>query len=415
MRVLFVNRFYYPDHSATSQMLTDLTEDLQAAGMDVAVITGRQLIDNPRARLVTQESHNGVAVYRVWSTRFGRGNLIGRGFDYLSFYLGAGWRLWRLCRPGDVVVAKTDPPLISLIAGWVARWRGAFLVNWLHDLFPEIAERLGVGFVAGLPARVLRALRNRSLRSARCNVAIGERMAAQLAQLGIAPECVTVIHNWCDGQAIHPLPLDNHGLREAWNLGDRFVVLYSGNMGYAHDFDTVLDAAERLRDRAEVVFLFVGAGMQRRPVEREAARRGLCNVQFKPYQARDTLGQSLTAANAHMISLRPELEGLMVPSKFYAAAAAGRPILFIGACDGELARLVVDNECGFQVPPGHGDALAEHIVSLAAEPGLAERQGRAARRLFDARFQRRLGCDAWRLALQGVVPAGAPESLGADS
>jgi glycosyltransferase involved in cell wall biosynthesis len=383
--------------------------------MDVTVITGRQLIDNPRARLAAREYHDGIAVHRVWSTRFGRGNLVGRGFDYLSFYLCAGWRLWRLCRPGDVVVAKTDPPLISLIAGWVASWRGAVLVNWLHDLFPEIAERLGVRFVAGLAARALRALRNRSLRIARCNVVIGERMAEQLTTLGVAPECVTIIHNWCDGEAIYPLPFDNHGLREAWNLGDRFIVIYSGNMGYAHDFATVLDAAERLRNRTDIVFVFVGAGMQRRPVEEEAARRKLCNVQFKPYQDRDALGQSLSAANAHLVSLRPELEGLMVPSKFYAAAAAGRPILFIGARDGELAPLIVDNECGFQVQLGDGDALAERIRTLAADPGLGERQGRAARRLFDARFQRRAGCDAWRRALQAVVPAADPKRLGADS
>jgi len=406
MRVLFVNRFYYPDHSATSQMLTDLTEDLHDAGVDIAVVTGRQLIDDSRARLASHEHVHGVDVHRVWSTRFGRATLLGRGIDYLSFYLGAGWRLARLCRRGDVIVAKTDPPLISMVAGLVARFRRAHLVNWLHDLFPEIAEGLGVRFVAGLPARVLRALRDRSLRQARCNVVIGSRMADKLGELGIAPDRVQIIHNWCDGKAIHPLPMEEQRLRKAWKLEGRFVVLYSGNMGYAHEFGTILDAAGRLRDRADIVFVFVGAGVQRALVEKQAASMGLDNLQFKPYQPRDALAQSLSAANAHLVSLLPEMEGLMVPSKFYAAAAAGRPILFIGASDGELATLITESQCGFQVALGNGEALAECIRGLAADPQSGQRLGGAARQLFEQRFDRPLGCDAWRRVIEGASPAG---------
>ena len=206
MRVLFVNRFFYPDHSATSQMLTDLARDLHTAGMEIAVITGRQLIDNPRARLGRHECLDGIDVHRVWSTRLGRGTLIGRGIAYLSFYLGAAWRLARLCRRGDVVVANTDPPLISVVAGWVAKWRGAHLVNWLHDLFPEVAERLGVAFMGGAVGKVLRAMRDRSLRRARCNVVLGARMAEQLTGIGISPQRITTIHNWSDGEAIRPRP-----------------------------------------------------------------------------------------------------------------------------------------------------------------------------------------------------------------
>ncbi len=403
MRVLFVNRFFYPDHSATSQMLTDLAKDLHRAGMDVTVITGRQLIDEPRARLPVHEQLDGIHVYRAWSTHFGRTTLAGRGIDYLSFYLGAGWRLASLCRSGDVVVAKTDPPLISVVAGLVVRLRGAHLVNWLHDLFPEIAERLEMPFVRGYLARALCGLRNQSLRRARCNVVIGARMAEQVAAFGIAPERVTIIHNWCDGEEVQPQRIAGHWLREAWKLEARFVVVYSGNMGYAHELDTILDAAHRLRDRTDIVFLFIGGGVQRERIEREAADRGLTNVQFKPYQPREALSQSLGVANVHLVSLLPQLEGLMVPSKFYAIAAAGRPALFIGAGDGELARLIDEQNCGFHVEVGAGEALADHITALAADPGLAHRQGLAARRLFDERFERRLASGAWQRVLQGAA------------
>ncbi len=405
MRVLFVNRFFYPDHSATSQMLTDLARDLCRAGMDITVITGRQLIDDPRARLPVREQLDGIDVHRVWSTRFGRATLAGRGVDYLSFYLGAGWRMARLCRAGDVLVATTDPPLISVVAGSVAKLRGAHLVNWLHDLFPEIAERLGVRFMRGWLARALRGLRDRSLRQARCNVVIGARMAEQVTARGIAPGRVKIIHNWCDGEAVRPRPLAGHALRTAWRLEHRFVVMYSGNMGYAHEFGTILDAAHGLRARADIVFLFIGGGVQREHIARETARRGLTNVCFKPYQPRETLGRSLTAADAHVVSLLPCLEGLMVPSKFYAAAAAGRPILFIGDGDGEFAPLIVDQGCGFQLRVGAGEALAERVAMLAADPALGQRQGAAARRLFEQRFERRLASDAWCRVLKAAAGA----------
>jgi glycosyltransferase involved in cell wall biosynthesis len=321
MRVLFVNRFFYPDHSATSQMLTDLTRDLRHAGMDITVITSRQLIDNARARLPVHERLDGIEVHRVWSTHFGRGNLIGRGFDYLSFYLGAGWRLARLCRSGDVVVAKTDPPLISVMAGWVTKLRGAHLVNWLHDLFPEIAERLGMRFMRGYPASALRAMRNRSLRCARCNVVIGAHMAEQVIGLGVAPERVKVIHNWCDGEEIRPRPLEGHALRKAWKLEDRFLVMYSGNMGYAHEFDTIVDAAERLRERTNVVFLFIGGGVQRATVEQQVASRGLGNVQFKssfmPQRPPDArLSSSVPATvSSRRLSLMPGAEPGWPPAR----------------------------------------------------------------------------------------------------
>ena len=179
--------------------------------------------------------------------------------------------------------------------------------------------------------------------------------------------------------------------------------MYSGNMGYSHEFDTILDGAHRLREHQDILFLFIGGGVQRGYIEQQVRSRGLTNVQFKPYQPRETLGQSLTAASAHLVSLLPQLEGLMVPSKFYAVAAAGRPIVFIGAEEGELAHLIDEGQCGFRVAPGDGQALAAGIASLAAHPDVAQRQGLAARRLFEERFHRRRATDAWRRLLQTVA------------
>ena len=399
MKIIFVNRFFYPDHSATAQLLSDLAFDLAARDGRVMVITSRQRIDDPYADLLPAERVHGVDVHRIWTTRSGRASLGGRAMDYLTFYASAGWRLFSECDAGDLVIAKTDPPLMSVVASWVARWRGARQINWLHDLFPETAVRLGVNTLAGWPAALLRRLRNTTLERAHLNVVLGRRMASVLRSEGVSEGRVRIIPNWCDGATVRPVPRARNTLRKAWKLDDRFVVMYSGNMGRAHEFETLVAAARILRERADIVFLLIGDGVRRRWIETEIARRGLRNVSLKPYQPKDQLGKSLGVGDVHLVSLRPELEGLIVPSKFYGIAAAGRPTIFIGSPEGEIASILAENHCGITVPPGDGEGLADTIRGLAGDPRTRRAMGRAARRVFERSFDKPIALAAWRAAV----------------
>jgi colanic acid biosynthesis glycosyl transferase WcaI len=139
--LIAVNRFYWPDHSATSQLLTDLCEHLAANGFRVTVITSRMRYDAPDERLEAFEERNGVAIRRVRTTRLGRDRIAGRAVDYASFYASALAAMLRVAGPGDVILAKTDPPMISVPAMLAARLRGAHLVNWLQDVFPRLQGR----------------------------------------------------------------------------------------------------------------------------------------------------------------------------------------------------------------------------------------------------------------------------------
>jgi len=403
MTVIFVNRYFYPDHSATSQLVSDLAFHLAARGYRVRVVTSRQRYDAPDARLMAREEVRRVDVQRVWTFRFGRASLPGRALDYLSFYLSAGWQILRVARPGDVVVAKTDPPLISIVAGWAACWRGAKLVNWLQDLFPEVAAALGIGLAWGLTGRALVALRNGSLRRAVLNVAIGEGMRTRLLAEGVDDQRVRVIHNWCDDAHIRPLPAASNPLRRAWGLADCFVVGYSGNLGRAHEIDTLLTAAERLAQEAGIVFLFIGGGAALERLRSEAEARGLANLCFKPYQPYERLPESLSVPDVHLVILRPELEGLIVPSKFYGIAAAGRPTIHAGAMDGEIPRLLLDAEAGLAVAQGDGEGLALAILRLRDDAALRERMGRNARLLCEAQFSRPAALERWVAALSTAV------------
>jgi glycosyltransferase involved in cell wall biosynthesis len=396
-RLIFINRFFAPDHSATSQILSDLAFDLAGAGREVHLVTSRQIYDDPKAALPERETINGVDVHRVASTGFGRAALIGRSIDYMSFYRSVRRCLNDIVRPGDIVIAKTDPPLMSVVARPAARRNGARLVNWLQDIYPETAVELGVPFMRGPVVSSLVALRNATLRAAAATVVVGDLMGRKVEALGAPAQRIHVIPNWCNDEDIRLVTQADNPLRREWNLADKFVLGYSGNLGRAHEFATVLGAAERLRNEPRVAFLMIGGGKRFAELSAAVQSRGLAGAfRFLPYQARALLSYSLGAADVHWVSLDPRLEGLMVPSKFYGIAAAGKPIIVIGDPNGELARLVRLNACGFAIAPGDSEALAATLRRLSETPRTVSEMGTRARQMLDAHFTRRQGLARWR-------------------
>jgi glycosyltransferase involved in cell wall biosynthesis len=406
-RLIFVNRYFFPDHSATSQILSDLAFHLAGEGRDVHVIASRQAYENPGAGLRDNEMVHGVHVHRVASTQFGRNALLGRAADYLSFYRSVRRRLAELAGRGDVVVAKTDPPLLAAATMGPTRRNGAKLVNWLQDIYPETAAVLGVPFAGGPVGAGLARLRNDSLRRAEATVVPGELMAQRVVRLGAAAERVHIIANWCDDEEVRPLAPDDNPLRREWNLAGKFVLGYSGNLGRAHDSATVLAAAERLRDDPRYVFLMIGGGKRFAELAAAVERRRLGgSFLFKPYQDRAQLRYSLSLPDAHWLSLNPQLEGLLLPSKFYGIAAAGKPTIFIGDTDGEVARLLQRHECGMAVAPGDDGALVDTMRRWSRAPAAVAEMGTKARAMLEAHFSRRQELARWRAVLEKVVQSG---------
>jgi glycosyltransferase involved in cell wall biosynthesis len=401
-RIVFVNRYYYPDLSATSQILTDLAVHLAESGMDVTVVTGRQRYTGARVALPARERLRGVHVLRVVTTGFGRVRLAGRAADYLSFYFSAFWQLVKLLRQGDIVIAKTDPPLMSVVAALASRLKGARQVNWLQDLFPEVAAVLEPELLSARIARIAQQLRDWSLRYAEANVVLGELMSCRVLALGLLQDRVVTIPNWADDRAIEPVAHELNPLRAEWDLEGKFVVAYSGNLGRAHEFSTMLEAARLLAKYRDIVILVIGAGARLPEVERFTAEHRLANLLHVPYQPRERLPWSLGVADMHLVSLLPELEGLIVPSKFYGIAAARRATAFIGDADGEIANLLKRHDCGRAFAIGDAAGLAEFIVELYEHPEVCSRMGHNARAALDAEWSQAKAFRQWRGLLAGL-------------
>lgn len=395
MRITIVNRYYWPDESATSRMTTSLAIALAVRGFDIRVLASRHLHNDTSVVLPAEETHRGVRIRRVWSTGLGRSRLASRALDYASFHLGACLLLLRDGSADDICISCSDPPLISVTTMLPVGLRGSRQVNWLFDLFPEVAMDLQVISRRSPLARLMLLLRDWSLRRSALNVAPMQAMRDHLLARGIDRMSLSVIESWSDGREIFPLPAGEPPLRREWGLSGKFVVGYSGNLGRAHEFGTLVDAAERLKDRPDIVFLFVGGGHRKAWVESEARRRGLGNMHFKPLQPRERLNEALAVADVHIVSQLPEMEPFVIPSKFYGIAAAGRPTIFIGSAASEIARHIAASNCGQAVAIGDVDGLTDAILRMADWDYLGATMGANARRLFDAQFTEERGVDQW--------------------
>ena len=398
--LVFVNRFFYPDHSATSQLLQDLTFALaQDKTYRVSVVTSAMRYDDARAKLPHRQHFKDVDIYRVRSTRFGRHWLPGRLLDYLTFYLSCWWRVRQLTDRDTIVVAKTDPPMLSvLLTGTVIR-KGGKMLNWLQDVFPEVAAALGVRGLSGALGNKLKQWRDASLKKAQNNVVLGQCMREYFLKRGISQ--TTVIPNWSNAESITPKTSESTPLRRQWRLTGKFVVMYSGNMGRGHPLEVVVGAAQRLKDKP-VEFLWVGDGPKRAWLKQQAQQLGLTNMTFQPYQPREALGDSLAVGDIHLVSLEPELEGLMVPSKYYGIAAAGRGCIYLGSAKGELGRLIEENQTGVVIDPKNENMLVETIGAMLENQEQLHQYGQHARDWLEQNASEELAIRTWQQLISEI-------------
>lgn len=379
MRILLLNQFFWPDSAATSQLLTDLARGLAENGHEVYAIAA----DGGYAPDAAGEAPP-VRIVRVKALPFVRGKL-GRVLSYGSFYLGAAIEGLRLPRP-DLVLTLTTPPLISLLGTLLQRLRGSRHFIWEMDMYPDVAIDLGTFRAGGLLDRVVGALADFSRQRADGIIALGECMRHRLIGRGIDAAKISVAENWADGSAIQPLPRPGRS-----NDARDLVVLYSGNLGLAHDLDTVTGAMLELREDDRVRFVFAGSGGRRAELEQFVTEHAIRSVEMRPYAPRASLSESLAVGDVGLVTQRDATCGSVVPSKVYGLLAAGRPIVFVGPADATPARLVRRFGCGWHISVGDVAGLARLLRRLADDREAVAEAGWRARQALEMHFDLPLG------------------------
>ncbi len=338
MRMLFINQFFWPDSSATSQQLTDLVTGLAARGEHIEVLCG----DSGGYAAAAGSQAPNATVHRVKAAPFTRGK-VGRVFSYLSFYATAFLRGLTLRKP-DVVVSMTTPPLISVLGTCIQMLRGSRHYIWEQDVYPDIAVDLAHIRHGSLLHRVTGALADWSRRHADGVIVLGECMRDRLVSRGIAPTKIFVAEHWANSASITPMPRPGNP--------NELVMLYSGNLGLAHDLDTLLGTILALRDDPRFRFLFVGTGGRRKTLTEFCETNGIDSVEMRPFVARDKLSEGLAAGDIGLVTQQESACGSVVPSKVYGILAAARPLLFIGPASATPARIIRRHNCGWHFEVG---------------------------------------------------------------
>jgi glycosyltransferase involved in cell wall biosynthesis len=232
-------------------------------------------------------------------------------------------------------------------------------------------------------------------------------MADLVRSKGVDDDRVHLIGVWSDQEEVKPIPRDRNPYRAEWGIGDRTLVMYSGNFGIGHDVDTFLEAAKALSKDDRIRFAFVGGGKKKARVEEFIAEHELeSSCVIAPYQPRERLDELLSAADMHLVSLLEGVEGIMVPSKLFGILAAERPAIFIGDASSEISRVILENDCGGSVRQGDTESLVGLIENFASNTDVCEAAGRRARKALVDEHGARHRLQAWRMLLEDLSESG---------
>ncbi len=378
---VFTNRVYPPVSGATGELLKELAEGLAAVGARVVVITSRGPQD---LSLPNRETNNGVELIRVGSAPFTRASHVRRAVSYAGLYPQFAWQVARLGKV-DAVVTMTDPPL-QVVAGSLGACRARKKIHWAQDIYPELAEELGVLKHGSLPARALRKISTATLRGQDEVVVVGRCMRQRLIDRGVDARSIEVIPNWSPVKEASPQSVDDMRRRLGWDSD--FIAMYSGNLGLAHDFDTLVEAAAQLTG-AGVRIIFAGAGPRLEQVKQ--VMQPFPHVSFIPSQPREDLAAFLGAVDVHLVTVHPQLSGLVVPSKFYGIMMAGRAVVYIGPEDSEVSLSLRESGAGVALRNGDGVGVASVLRDLKADRArVAEMREKARRVAQDYTFAKAL-------------------------
>lgn len=381
-RILFLEQFFWPEGWGGAELPRTLTMHLAQRGFDVEVICGTdQYAPLEEDAAASDPRRAGVRITRVpalWRGDYRRRKLLRQ----LWFYAAVIPRLL-LRRPPDLMMQQTNPPLLvvlSALASWL--WRRPLVVIAM-DLYPEVVTASGMLGADDWRARLLASVFGRAYRRACRVVSLGPVMTERLRAKGVAPRCITEIQNWATG----PEGIDAAAavrLRAEWGLEGRFVVLYTGNLGVAHEFDTFLEGlAQAVRVEPRIVLVIVGRGSRLEEVRTRVAALSLgAHVCFQDFVPAGRLPAVLGLADVALVTLREGFAGLVVPSKLYGYLARALPVLYVGPRSD--ARLVVESSgAGVAVCSGGASEVGDALLGLAGDEPRREQMGRAARDVYE--------------------------------
>ncbi|MBN1405139.1 MAG: glycosyltransferase family 4 protein [Candidatus Omnitrophica bacterium] len=385
-KIRFILQYFYPEVASTAQLMTELAQGLTARGYKIKVYCGQPTYVRSKT-LLPKEVFNNIEIERLSCTRFEKNSSIGRMMNWLSYTVLTFFRLLFSGDKSPLFIIST-PPFLFVVGYLLKILKGQKYVCLIYDLYPDIAVKLKYMQENSIIAKIWDRCNRAFFKNADFVIVPSENMKTLIDKKIGKNNKVKVIYNWADGDFIKPMPKSENWFAKKYDLVNKLVILYAGNIGLFHELETLIEAAGNLRDNKNIQFVFIGEGGKKKKLMDMAGEKKLDNVLFLPYQDKSILSHSLTCSDVSVVSLEKNLDFVAAPCKLYTSMAAGQAILGLVDKNSDVAKIVNRYECGFCVDQDDVKAVVETLKNLSQNLQLMDKYKRNARKCFEENFRK---------------------------
>lgn len=410
-KILVYAHYYYPDVASTGQILAELCEGL-INDFDITVIcvvpsyTGK-IDEHYKKQKFYFEEHNGVKIVRVRVPEFDKKNKLSRIKNIISYFINSILATFKVGKQ-DLVYSISQPPILGGVLGLIGKIiKGAKYVYNIQDFNPEQVEVVGFS-KSPIIIKLAKAIDKFSCKCSDCVIIVGRDMQQTLERRfkGKKVPSNMVINNWINEEEIYPLESEHERVqqfKEQYELQDKFVIMYSGNIGLYYDLENIIKVIGEFKHHEDIVFAFVGDGTVKNQIEEYSIQNQLSNVTFIPYQKKEDLIYSLNAADVHLVTNQKGIKGVSVPSKIYGVMATGKAILGVLEKGSEAELLITNSQCGLTVEPQDYDEIKRAIESLLQQKQEMARIGIRGRAYLDKHLKKEISVNKYAETLKSLT------------
>lgn len=398
--VLFLCQFFYPEHNSSATLPFDTAKYLAAHGLQVDALCGYPREYSDAGEVPLRETKDGVGIRRIRYIQLARGKKLSRLINYFSFTVSALMRLFRIRCYKSVIVYSNPPvlPVVAVLANMLFRTKIIFVA---YDLYPEIAYASGTLRPGDMIDRGMRWINIRMYKRVSAVVAMTDEMREFIVQnRPVDPQKVVTIANWAHEKRRDP---DQAAFDRFGYTKDQFVVSYFGNMGICQDMQTLMGAAEQLKEELDIRFLIVGHGSKKEQIRQQIQDKNLKNVQLLDFLTGKEFEQAVAVSSCCVVSLKSGIKGMCAPSKLYSYLQGGKPVLAVAEKGSYLHAEVEGRKIGRAVTLGDVSGLCDAILQTAENRKLCAQMGEHALRLYEEEYAMQIGLGKYQVLLENLL------------
>lgn len=402
MRLLFLNRAFYPDVEATGQLLTELCQELEN-DFEIHVICGNPLYRKVKnRRLINKTSYGKITIWRINNTTFPKKYFLTRFINLFSYFILCF--VWTsFLKRMNCVIAETDPPLLAVVAYVYSRIHRSEFIYYPQDIWPDVGI-VNRKMTNPILTKILKLVNVFLYQKSTQIIVPGRDMKKRLEEeYSIPPHKIAVVENWADPDQIFPIAREENIFLKKYSLKDKFLVMYSGNLGLSQDLENIIYLADALREVKDIFFVLIGEGALKEKLVNMSASLGLRNIIFLNYQEKKDLKFSLNAAHIHLVPLKKGMKGIIVPSKVYGIMASGKP--FIAAVDegSEIDKIVREFQCGIVTSPSDVEELKKAVLWAFHNQDKIEKMGEMGKIALVNHYTKKICAQKFKKIIENVI------------